>query len=864
MANTPEEVRAKKNPTLDVANHFAFALVDAPDGGTMLELDLSRATRKFFIGHLHELLTVEVNGQPLQTSQTIERAHFDKKLHFPLPPLQTGALIRLSLNGQSVSELVAEAHGQLVPANTHHEKQFAGCETRALGRKLRRSPNKERNVLGLLPYSREARQGFDVKTHAPITDVHTHYSAQISGAELLNTAIDMDLSGTEIAYPIELLKLLNVYPATDGAREVEQYPVDMVGRDFNPMRDEGLKCESGGTKCKGIRVRELTKMQREAIIRKMDIPPDGTMSFSDFDREMYRYRNPFVKHPDLAKPIIKKIAEEYARNGVEYAELSTGSMLDPEWFKQMAEALEEIERDGVGSDKKKPILRFLIGLPRNASSQKMMVDLEKVKFLARHPSIVGVDLLGYESNKTSDFHWALSHMAQWAEASENTELNQKDGWDFQRDFIIRVHAGETSKNPENVRDAIRIAHDHKVRVRVGHGLNYTLDAESQRNLNELNATAGLNGLANPDLFATERCMDSNQVYRTKLLVHNQPPILDAPRFLGSDGGGALGVGPVQMAYSALASGWTLEQLKELRQFEKGYVGRQKEREILKSQAYTKLYGVGDAGLDRFLAQYKEKVSAIPRSPKPSAPESDPLLNYLPEQFHGKTPILIGGASGSSWKDMDKFDREQIERSVEFLVRSCDPKKTYFVLGRVQNDGVSKALDVAVKNHNKAHPTEKFAVLGRKAESSKRSGEQADTVTWIQDIPQGRDYVPASMLNFVRDHHGHAIFFNGSDFTAEMAYGSPDRHIPHALHEPRKGKMVEVAQTSESESQFRSFEGFVENVFGKQGPDCFFRTEAERKAVMRENISLPGLMEEVQGMKLTSSSKAAQIKESRAR
>lgn len=856
-----DEVRPSKDPTLDVAEHFPFKLVGGANGGTMLELDLSVATRKFFIAHMHELLTVSVNGQQIKTNVPLERAQLSKKLYFELPPLKSGATIQLHANGQLVSTLIARSNGQLVPTPHHLGHQLAGIETRALGRKLRRSSTNERDVFSQLPYSREARKGFDAAQHAPITDVHTHYSAQLPAAELLNTAIEMDLSGTEIAYPIELLKLLKVYPAHEGGVDVEQYPVDMVGRDFNPMREEGLKCESEGTKCKGIRARELTKAQREAIIRKMDIPPDGTMSFSEFDPEMYRYRNPFVKHPDLAKPIIKKIAEDYARKGVQYAELSTGSMMNPEWFRHMTEALEEIERDGVGPEKKKPIMRFFVGLPRNADPQKMMIDLEKVKFLARHPSIVGVDLLGYESNKTSHFQWALSHLAQWAEVSENTELREEDGWDFRRDFIIRVHAGETAKNPHNVSEALHIAHDHKVRVRVGHALHYKLSDTDRRMLKELNATSDATGLENPDLFATERCMDSNQVYRTKMLAHNQPPMLDAPRFLGSDGGGAMGIDPIQIAYSALAAGWTVNDLKELRQFETGYIERQKEREAIKAKAFGTLYGKGDAGLNKFLDEYGTMLKSIPKAPRPPVPEANPLHTYLPPQFHKKSHIFIGGASGTNWNDIERLDSEVVERGMELLVRLCDPKKMFFALGRVQPEGVSKALDKAVKRHNKQYPREKFAVLGRNAELEK-AGQQADTVSWVQPIPQGRDYVPTSMLNFIHEHGGRAIYFSGSDFTAEMAYGSPDRNIPYALQEPRKGKLKEVAETAETESVFRSYEEFVERVLLRTGPGCFFRNEKERATVLRDGVDIQKVADEVAQLPLESASKATRVRTAR--
>ena len=889
--NVEKQKTASTELTLDMAGQYPLRVSLDAEGKPQLDLDLTKSSRQWFRQHLQDFLQLEVDGKivkpqpkpPEAISPVAVHSPTSQKdikenyiIHFPLPDnIQEGAAITLRFhyapsdavkNSQPVSALIYHA-GQTptLTAGSHHaEYQLAISETRALGRKLRRDDqNPARDVLHKIPYNRKDRKDFDANTHAPITDVHTHASAQVSGVSLMAAAIEEDQknpittvtingekkSFTGICYPVQLLESLGVPPDSN------QVPVDMLSREFNPTKNDGWDCEKKDTICYGIRAKDLTEPQRGAIIAKMDIAADATMSFSDFDREMYRYRNPFVKHPALTKPILRSIAADYKAHGVKYAELSTGSMMDPAWFKEMVEAVEEIERDDG------PKLRFLIGIPRNASPVQTLITLEKIKHLARHPYIVGADLLGYESNKTSEFGWALAHLADWARAREGGSDLTHESWDFKRDFIIRVHAGETAKNQDNVRQAIKIAADYNVRVRIGHGLHASLDAESKRNLQAITAHMDEKEIdKNPDQFAFERCMDSNQVYRTNMLVHDQPAFLKlqgeaqrfAPRFLCSDGGGALGTHPVQLAYSALAAGMTLDDLAHIRQFEEGYVDRQAQREALKTKAFTTHYGAGEKGLAAFLDEYKAKVNAIPREPRAEPPkEENPLLDYLPPVFTNKTPILIGGASGSSWEKMDPNDQKHVQRAMELLVRVCDPKKTYFVLGRVQREGVSKALDVAVKHWNADHPQEKFAVLGRFAGAGKDpTSELADTVDWVQDIPEGRDYVPASMLRFMTKHGGRAIFFNGSDFTAEMAYGADDKAIPHALHEPlhRPGKMSEVAQTTETKSQFRDLDGFVEHVLKASGLHHFFRTELD-KSILREGVDLDAVKKAVEEPKM---------------
>ncbi len=833
--------------TLDVSGFYPFSLVEREDGWA-IDVDLKNASqRSRFIQHMHGMLKLRAgDGTVISPEGTLESAQFDKHLLFPLPSAALSTLT-FEMNGQPVSQM-SVADRMLVPTQQHATYQLGISETRALGMTLRDT------ALNTIPYDRIRRQEFDPEVHTPITDLHTHYSAQIKSQDLLKLAFDADVAAKKndserICYPIELLKLLKVEPDPSRVEEQNQTPVDMVGRAFNPMREEGLDCETEGKKCKGIPISELSDRQREAIIRQMHIAPDDTIAFSDMDRKMYRYRNPFVKHPALAKDIIKKIAEDYADMGVEYAELSTGSMFNPEWFRQMTEAVNELDRDGVGPDHKKMKLRFLVGLPRNATPQETMVSLERVKYLARHPYIVGVDLLGYESNKTSDFHWALAHLARWASASEKTDLKPEDGWDFKRDFILRVHAGETTKNLTNVGDAIHIADDYGVRVRLGHAMHWKGDERMSHRIRNLVQDDG------SDLLASERCMDANQVYRTKKLVKHQPAMLHAksfngreldevtvPGFLGSDGGGALGIHPTGLAYSALEAGWSLDDLAHTREWEKGYIARQEKREEAKKAAFEKHYGMGVKGLDHFLEGYDERMAKIPQRSR--------LKDYLSEPFHNKTPFLIGGASGSSWELMDKMDQQTVVRAAEFLVRTLDPDKTYFVLGRVQKEGVSRAIDKAVLDYNLKHPEHQFAVLGRYNGADKQpSGELAESLTWVQDIPGERDAISSSMIDFSAKHGGKGIIFNGSDFSAEMVGLAEDRGVPHAIQVPKSGLFVEVAATAATESHFSDIDQFVDRLFERYGEGHLFASKEERDHLLRQDVDVKKVLEEVKVMKL---------------
>lgn len=843
--------------TIDLNNQFPVSVATDERGQKHVRVDLSRATKdpltdqSRLIEHLREAMTLDHNGARIKPAQSKLQAQHHQHLEFPFAMHGVVPTMKLHMRDQPVAEFQVTGHDMVEKTPQHHEFQLAASEVRGLNMALRRDADPKKDVLSKLPYDRKKREGFNPAIHAPITDVHTHLSAQIKSEDLLDVAFAADETGNpEIAYPIELLELLGFKYRKDDPRVVQT-----KGRGFTPMRDEGLSCEKEGQDCLGIRITQLTDAEKKAIVKQMQIAPDMTMDSGDFDREMYRYRNPFIKHPALAKAVIKKVAEDYARMGVEYAELSTGSMMNPAWFKAMVEALEEIERDGVGPDHKKPTLRFLVGLPRNISPQETLIMLEKIKYLARHPAIVGIDLLGYESNKTSDFNWALANMADWARAPDGrSDLKEEEGWDFKDQFVIRVHAGETTKNVHNVRDAIKIAHQYGVRVRIGHAINAKLDDKAAGWLKEMNADEAR------DWIATERCPDSNQVYRTKKLVHNQPAMLDCAKFIGTDGGGALNTDPINLAYSALASKWTLQELAENQQFERRYIDRQQGREIKKAASFEQHYGKGAKGLNAFLDGYQKNSDKIPDMRAKKL-----ITDYLPEQFKDakgkpKRPVLIVGASGSTWQELEAKDQETVRRAARAMIAACDPQKTYFVLGRATKEtadgknSVSNIIDEEIRRHNMDHPMNKFAVLGRYAGASKfPTGDLAETISWIQDIEQGRDDVPRSMVEFVKKNKGLVVALAGSEFTAQIAHGASYKGVPYALHVPvtdlrndkddhdlPRNPLEEVSQTATTHSRFGDFKQFIDNVFGQVGEHHVFRNREELNAFVRDGVKVEDL------------------------
>lgn len=836
---------------IDLHGEFPCRVVTSADGKLRLQIDLKQAEKHTFPNFLHQHLMLEgVVGTPQRAANSIADMQRYQRLEFELPArVGVGDALTLTLNAQPVLRLTHQ-HGAWV-AKEAALTQLAPSEIRALGMSLRE------DILPRLPYDRTQRQGFDAAQHQPITDLHSHVSAQISAEDLFAIALAASKAGNDtIAYPVELLRLIGGAP-TESQLEHGQV-VTVAARGFSPLKHEGLACEQEGGKCDAIRLRDLTDNQRERIINQMRVLPDRCILPTQFDRGMYRFRNPFSKHPDLTKAIIKKQAEAYAEMGVKYATLSTSSMLDPAWFQAMEEAVEEIERDGVQtSHGKVPMqMRFLVGVPRKISPEETFVVLNKIKFLARHPYIVGMDVNGYESNKTSDFFWALAHMGRWARDSH--AVPEEAPWQFKDNFILQVHAGETGKNQDNVGRAIALAKHYDTRVMVGHALNATLDDNEKRWLKEL----GSEPSRVKDKFIFQMCPDSNQVFLAKPLVHHSPikkRMAQAQCVLGSDGGGALGISPRGLAYSAMAAGASLEDLAHMQEYERGFIARQMAREEKNRESFTQHYGEGKAGSAAFLAAYKKHCLQFPH-PR----DKEAFASFLPKEFAEKTPLFIGGAAGSSWAQLDKLDQWEIEQVMDFLVAAVDPKKVYFVLGRVQNDGVSKSLDVAINRHNKKHPENPFSVLGRVAGTP--TGELAETITWLQPIQGDPDISASDMIAFLRRNHGKALLMPGQDYTAEAIIAANDEDAPvaSAFMVPRvnkkgddAGKIYELAQTMPAACQFQSNHQLAPARIGHENAALdvlidrlleagspLIKDAADRASILREGVDLHAVKNEV--------------------
>lgn len=755
------------NGSLDVNGQFPFR-VETKKGGNShsiaCHIDLSYASNPQFVQNIADLASLQCAGK---------RYYFHRDgaaltCNATLTSADLAQGVDLCINDIPVSRYMLHKQN-LLPVTSQRDYQLTASETRMLS-----FPMTE-DQLKFLPYPR-TYAGHLHEYRLPITDLHTHLSSQLSSDSLVALGI-----GHDLAYPIELLDEAGIDYAG-----LTQHPVTPFV--FHPAINNKIarECEKPASladpsKLQGVKLGDLKTQKPESfrkLLQLMSIPADGIYGPDDFDTLFYRYRNPLEKNPVLAHDKILQVAADYKHQGVQYAELSTGTMIDdPKWLREAVPAIEEAEKKyGVK-------LRLLAGIPRTSSPDKVTKLIERIKFVAQCPYVVGVDFLGYEANKTGDFRWALYNLARWARRLRNGVQETDEYSSYKDDFVLRVHAGENNENINNVNEAVEIARTFGVSMRIGHALfaNYS------KTLLDAVKSAGV---------VMESILPSNIALNNILYPHDSKLRTWAEAGInfveGTDGAGAYQITIDQLTRDALHAGLTPRDLERRHQFEEDYIRQRLRVFDDKKAAFHQNY----KSFDAFMEAYETHCKTIDNT-------------ALPDRFIKKTPVLIAGASGASWEDIVQQDATkqknyparmttQIRVAMRMLVEILDPNKVYFSTGRVKDRGVEKELDKAIELHDNAH-WRKAPPFDMIATTSRGDGAVsiANGVTWVNAQLHGKlQNVVRQVVDFLTGHaytesgktiEGwgpakgcYAMFIGGKSMTSEFIRYAREQDLPHGL------------------------------------------------------------------------------------
>ncbi|MES2985467.1 MAG: hypothetical protein V4735_09805 [Pseudomonadota bacterium] len=589
----------------------------------------------------------------------------------------------------------------------------------------------------------------DTAKRAVFTDIHTHSSGQITPRGLLEVA----MQHRPYFYPTALMSEAGIDTSTiDAANRA------MIPRiPFTPKERPGVTYPD---MVEGIDLHALSKADVRKLEARMAMPADHQSTFTEMEHDGYRFRYPLTKDRRLVHDTLKKVAHEYAAQGIRYATLSFVGLDDPAMLRIVHDTMHEIEQDPATNDVQ---LRFMIGIPRGFALPKIEELLEKAKILLDSPYIVGVDILGYEVNKTRQFVDLYEGFAKWA----NTH---------QPGASLRVHAGENDKNHDNVKDFLKIAIRYpRLRFLVGHGL-YGMDKEATRLAVKLSANP-----QQPHLW-----LEFNPA--SNIALNNLDRLGDVPIHyaiangiafvVSSDSAGTYQTSAVQLGLAAYHAGLDEAGFALLQQHQQRLMAHQ--LSYGETAAARIAHWNTPAGRSAFIANLSERLAQVPRATiAPATPAdaatitakltADRVTMIRPGEriaaLTGKRPIILIGASGESWKRIPKGQQRENAIAVDMLIHALG-EQCYIVQGRNKPVGLSKVIDQSLRTAN-AVRAQPLCHVGMLVNPSFDDTQSYTHLTHMEIIPGQPLDLADAIVDHAFAHDGVLIAVGGAAFTRDI-------------------------------------------------------------------------------------------------
>lgn len=716
--------------------------------------------------HLVTLISLTVAGEKLKFSR---REGSSPSLSVELPPSASAVFdIEIRLGGSATG--AGEVFGcyRVTARGVEYAEVFQKLtvfETRMLANE---------KLYRWLPYPRTPLQPPALRT-----DLHTHSSGQVSAEGLMEIAVK-----NRVPFPIRLLDEIKIpYDAKQVQRTKRYFYAPTDGPEIGkiPAEEDAVPIDS------------LSSQSRKILAAAMSVPADRQVTFGDLEVSVYRFRTPITKCPSVAFDLLRKYAEEYSQQGVQYAEITAtaSGLLLPEYIAMVHERLPEIEREtGVR-------IRFLAGLPRNLPEPILAREVEKLKIMGASPYIVGVDFVGFEDNKIGNLEPHIKTIADWAQKHDP-------------EFTLRIHAGENRKNLGNVKESLRLARKHNMRVRIGHAA-HGLDSEALQIAEELARERLVMIEFNPDSNLALNNIDTAEELEMVQCLTREIPFV-----VCSDGGGLFQTDIWQLDDTASFAGLKDQHIETIVKHEQAHMEREAKRFERKLQSLPKDYASQVAGA----------FAALPPLEIPSAgsdrASTDAFEKHLashgiqcsPESIQrataGKRPLLILGASGARWWErISKLYQAVITDLLTGLVSSVDPKSAFLMIGRPKNAGITTVLSSAVVEHNREKPAaEHLALISATVQADQTTQSFTPGLTHVIPLSGGLFTVPQQLVDYVAQHDGMIIFIGGGTFVRDAILVARERGVSFALMRGPEGASTDKSVMFDASRQFDDREGLL--------------------------------------------------------
>lgn len=401
------------------------------------------------------------------------------------------------------------------------------------------------------------------------------------------------------------------------------------------------------------------------------------------------------KNNSMYQDMLLWIARDYQKQGIKYVEMASTTLLRGEaGFVNLAETSEimpEIEKEtGVK-------LRYLAAVSRTLFTSKQIAESSAViKAVAKSPYVVGMDLVGEEINNVTEFTEIIDEIVKYAVYED-------------KEFTIRIHAGETDSYKDNVEkalDCIKICvpnGEKAPQFRIGHGL-YVPDLNSKEGKRIINKMKDLD-------VVLEFQLTSNVRLNNLINLSNHPikKYLEAgvKCVQGTDGCGFYGIDTIdeQIALRNLLD-INYEDFAKMREVEDEIISRREKYFEEKSKKFEEFLN----GRDIVEALTEEKEKNLADVEEPETEESSNTLNSynifkkrVKEFPLDKTPIVIAGGSFNS-KGRRTTLNENTKKALKELLEKIDNKNTYILIGHKMQGYERAVLDISKELNKKFNVT----------------------------------------------------------------------------------------------------------------------------------------------------------------
>ena len=486
--------------------------------------------------------------------------------------------------------------------------------------------------------------------------------------------------------------------------ENAQYNIEKIRTSLAIMKD-GQAVFTNLEKCyiyryvfaKGVSIEEKEKIKlKQELIEKI---PEKDIKEMVFKMLEDKSKTSPHKNNTLRQDKFLWIAREYQKQGIKYVEIA-----DTDLSKNSERAiklLEEVHQIFPQIEKETGVkIRFLFAIRRipltiikdqKTSSTYLKENINLLKAVAKSPYVVGSDFIGEEINDISDLKPVIKELVKY--------VNNED-----KNFTIRIHAGENDSLRDNVRKSIlcveeALEKNQKMpQVRIGHGL-YTenLETEAGKDLMKLIKENGV--IIEFQLTSNIRLNNLSDLtnHPIKTFLKNGIKCVQ-----GTDGCGFYGTDTFdeQLALHNLL-GLTDENFAKMRKVEDEVI--EKSEKYFKEKSKTFKEFLGNKTIKQAVLELEEKNTKETEDLEElrltnnleTEKELKQKIKKLPTD---KVPVIIAGGSFNT-KGRETIPTKEGIEILRELIKNVDNNNIYFVVGH-KMQGYEKAIVDISKELNK--------------------------------------------------------------------------------------------------------------------------------------------------------------------